>query len=199
MRDTASRRDRAASLGFLFFIVCAASGIAAQTRTPEAIIRQWPQQASATAKLMIEAYGKPDQFDANSLVWFNNGSWKRTIVYRKALRRGPGGKDGAFLQQTIGYLLPADRVASLERFSPMISVSATGGELSFISESEATNRLALNLADEIVTGKRTVADARSFFAKTHRLANAGKSSSYLEGLRFDVDNARSIIPTGADQ
>jgi len=150
------------------------------------------------ARLLLEKYGAPNQFDKDALVWFNNGEWKRTIIHR---RREPSRSIGRtdFLDQTIGYLVPNDRLAELESFDPKIVVSQTAGEITFSSDSEAKNRLALNLADEIVTGSRTAADARAFFRKTARLAASGKSSSYLEELRFDVDNTRYMIPTGADQ
>jgi hypothetical protein len=55
------------------------------------------------------------------------------------------------------------------------------------------------LADEVVVGKKSAAQARESFAKTSRLAASGKSSPYMDGLRFDVDNNRYMTPTGADQ
>ena len=50
------------------------------------------------------------------------------------------------------------------------------------------------LAEEIVSGKRGVEDAREFYRKTEELAQSGKSSRYLDGLLFPVDNDALIDP-----
>jgi hypothetical protein len=188
-------RRLAAGIGLLALIVgvSAGSARAAARATPESIIRTWPAPERAAAGAMLEKYGKPAQFDRKALVWVKNGIWKRTIVYRS------GPHDREFLQQTIGYIVPDDKLADLKRFNRSLEASTTAGELTFASDREATNILALNLADEIVAGKKSVAEARAAFEKTARLAASGKSSPYTKRLRFDVDNSRYMTPTGADQ
>jgi hypothetical protein len=202
-------------LGLSAFIVFATTGIGAgaaaepgpkvprvaaavRSAGPQDVIRAWPKFARAAARAMIAKYGSPQQFDRDTLVWFHNGPWKRTIVHREALRPSvPGGERGA-LQQTIGYLVPADKIDALRRFNGLIEVSQSAGELSFRSSNESRNFLALNLAEDIVTGRMGVAEARDLFAKTSRLALTGKSSPYLDGLLFEVDNDRVMSPTGGD-
>lgn len=46
------------------------------------------------------------------------------------------------------------------------------------------NFLALNLADDIVKGKRSVEDARQFYAKTAMEAMKGQMSLYTQKLQF---------------
>ncbi len=188
-------------LGLLAMLVWSAPG-AGRADAPEnleAVIRAWPVPERTAARAMIEKYGRPGQFDRRQLVWFHNGAWKRTIVYRQGPHHRAKTPDEDFLEQTVGYIVPDDKIADLKEFSPRLEASTSAGELTFASDSEATNRLALNLANEIVAGKRTVADARSVFARISRLAASGKSFPYLEGLRFDVDNDRFMTPTGGDQ
>jgi hypothetical protein len=194
-------RGLAAGLVLLALSAGTAPGIAlaAKAATPESIIRTWPAPEKAAAGAMMAKYGRPSQFDRRTMVWFNNGTWKRTIVYRSPLHLAGKKPSKDFLQQTIGYIVPFDRLAALKEFSKDLEVSTTAGEMSFASDRESTNLLALNLADEIVVGKRDVAQARTFFIKTERLAASGKSSPYLEKLGFEVDNNRYMAPTGADQ
>ncbi|MDD5303445.1 MAG: hypothetical protein PHS14_10080 [Elusimicrobia bacterium] len=216
MMNIVSRKGCAVGVGLLALLACATAGEGSKAHaksaaaapqsasarpgeTPESIIKNWAPRSRTTARLMLEKYGKPAQFDRNTLVWFNNGEWKKTIVHRKIYRHDPAGKRQDFLEQTVGYLVPADKLADLKRFNPMVEASLTAGELTFASDSESKNRLALNLAEEIVTGKRGVADARAFFLKTTRLAASGKSSSYLDKLQFEADNSLYMTPTGADQ
>jgi hypothetical protein len=182
----------------LVIISEAQQSMSARQETPQTIIRGWPVLARTIAKAMIEKYGTPDQFDRKSLVWFNKGPWKRTIVSRVALRHHRNGRDKDYLQQTIGFIVPADKVADVKAFNSLINVSRTAGELSFCSESEAKNFLAVNLAHDIAADNKTVPEARALYAKTLRLSAAGKSSPDMHGLMFEVDNSQHMIPTGAD-
>lgn len=147
---------------------------------------------------MLEKYGRPSQFDRRTLVWFNNGNWKRTIVYRNGCPNSrPGGNEN--LEQTVGYLVPRIRAASFKRFSPRLAASESAGEVTFCSESEAANLLAINLADEIAVGRRTANEARDVFERTGRLTASGKSTRLNAGLVFEVDNTRAMTPTGGDR
>ncbi len=186
MKSSIVRNACGASLGLLTLLIWAsASGPA-----PEELIKRWPPRSRSAAALLLEKYGRPDQFDGNSLAWFGHGEWKRTIVRRRAK---------GLVEQTVGYLAPQDKLSDLKRFHQRLEVSPTAGEMTFSSPSEETNRLALNLADEVATGKRGPADARAAYLKTSRLALSGKTSPYLERLRFEPDNTRVMIPTGADR
>lgn len=202
MMINAARRVRILAAGLLLPVAPALAAAAQQdarkAASPEVVVGIWPAPQRAVARAMIDKYGRPAQYDSHALAWFNNGIWKRTVVYRRGPIPGPN-RGKQFLQQTVGYIVPADKIAALKKFDKRLEVSQTAGEMTFTSDREATNLLALNLADEIVTGKRTVASARAFFMRTTVLAAAGKSSPYRKDLRFDVDNNRYMTPGGADR
>lgn len=141
-------------------------------------IAGWPSGSRGVAEAMIEKYGAPDMADAGTLRWNDNGSWKRTTVYRTPVE----GAD--VLEQTIGYAVPQDKREDLAKLDLMLRVARDGTELSSTSESEETNFLAVNLADEVVREKRTPEDAREFYLTTVKLSQAGKSSPYMQGLMF---------------
>jgi hypothetical protein len=178
----------------MFGAVCliAILGIANATESPSTATRSWPHERRAAALDMIARYGRPGQYDRESMVWFNKGDWKRIIVRRRAA-------GGRFIEEAIGYLVPSSKIGDLKRFSPALEVSATAGELIFRSDSEKKNRLALNLADQVVTGKLTPEAARAEYVRTLKLTRSGKSSPSVERLLFDVDNQRHMTPTGADK
>jgi hypothetical protein len=56
------------------------------------------------------------------------------------------------------------------------------------------NILALNLADEIVTDRRSVEDARDFYRETAQLSRSGKTSRYTEGFLFELHNDSGSSP-----
>jgi hypothetical protein len=157
-------------------------------------IQGWPAIAKNAARAMIEKYGKPDGVGKDSLVWYSNGPWKRTLVHQRAWPHYAFAQDKDFLENVIGYDVPKDKLEALTRFDKRLDVDQASAELSSRAESESMNFLALNLADEIIRGKRTLEEARDFQKQIMRLASAGKTSGYLNGFLFDVRNDASPDP-----
>ena len=156
----------------------------AQNPTPETVIRNWAMAQQVTARAMIAKYGQPSRWNEAALTWTHNGPWEKTVVYRRWWPRFLGKRDKDCLEQAIAYRIPAEKVDELKRFDRRLSVDASHNLLSSRSESEPQNFLALNLADEIITEKRGVEEARDFYTKTEKLSRSGKSSAYMDGLLF---------------
>ena len=164
------------------------SNAAGPVATPETTITGWPKTAKLTAKVMIEKYGKPNGFSAKSLIWLNNGPWKRTVVYRDGWLDKSSTLHPEVLEQVITYWVPRDRIIVLERFDDRFTVDSPRDELSFRSESERLDFLAMNLANEVVSGSKSVEQAQTYFTEATRLAEAGKISPYTDGFVFEVKN-----------
>lgn len=158
----------------------------AAVQTPETVVQQWPERSRGAALALIEKYGEPDLFDEDSLTWDENGPWDETVVYREAPLVSIEDDGRNILKQSIDYDadVPEKKIAALGRFDARVEFDPETGELSAQSEGENLNYLALNLADEIVSGKRTADQAKDFYLKTTRLAAAGKMSPYMEGFLF---------------
>lgn len=157
--------------------------------TPESIIQGWPEVPRDIARVMIAKYGEPERFTADDLVWRDNGAWRQSVVYRSTRPDFIETRDTDYLQQTISYQVPEDKIADLRLFDKSIQVDRAKAEISSWSQSEPMNYLALNLAEEIITGKRTVDDARDFYSKMQELSQSGKSSPYLNGLMFSTEKS----------
>lgn len=63
-------------------------------------------------------------------------------------------------------------------------VERTKGELPARCGGEAGNFLAINLARDIATGKRSVENARSFYEQAVAEAAAGQTPKQMQGLMF---------------
>ncbi|MBI2787528.1 MAG: hypothetical protein HYX59_02495 [Elusimicrobia bacterium] len=148
--------------------------------TPESIILLWPTFSYRLARLMIARYGQPARASDHSLVWSGNGQWARTVVYRDSQRTGGGSR----LEQSVAYRVPEARLEDLARFDKDIEADRKEGWLTVRADDEAENFLALNLADEVVKGKRTPRDAADFRRSAARLRDAGKSLPYFDRLLF---------------
>lgn len=158
--------------------------IALSGETPESVILLWPAYSYRLARRMISRYGLPVDFTEERVVWRDNGPWKRTVVYRNPPADGLFRKTRGRLEQSVRYDFPKDRKAALTEFDRTIEADQEEGLLTVRTDDETSNILALNLADEVLRGRRGPKDAAEFRAKTARLRDSGKSSPYLEGLLF---------------
>lgn len=188
---------RRTALGLTLFAACATAAVRAQTHqiedatdiavsgsTPESIIIAWPTYSYRLARMMIAKYGQPSQALDARLVWLDNGPWKRTVVYRSDPDAGVFRAGKGRLEQTVAYRVPPDKVGVLAKYDKDLDVDAEHGRLTARSDSETANFLALNLADEVVKGRRAPGEAAEYRGKMEKLAPSGKSSSYLDGLMF---------------
>lgn len=159
--------------------------------TPESIILQWPTYSYRLARFMIAKYGQPAQSSDVRLVWVNAGPWKRSVVYRVPI------DGGARLEQEVEYDVAEDERGELLLFAREAGLSVESGRLVAVSNAESDNFLAINLADEIVRGKRSAKKASDFRRQILRLQDSGKSSPYLERLLFTAErpSGREIPPS----
>lgn len=145
-------------------------------RDVEIMLSDWPPRAKRAARVMVEKYGVPDEWTRKKVAWNDNGPWKRTIVRRD---------DGAdVLEQVAAYRVASARFDVIRHLEGNISAERGRDELSAKADSEPLNFLSLNLAEEVLSGKRDAEDARRFFKRTAELAASGKSSPYTEALLF---------------
>lgn len=188
---------RRATLVLFLIAACAEGSVVAQMHdgmdlveislsgeTPESIILLWPTFSYRLARQMIAKYGQPATAADHSLVWLNNGPWKRTAVYRVPPSTRVFGRNQGRLEQSAACRVPAGRLDALARFDPEIKADEKAGRLTASADDEGENFLALNLADEVLQGLRTPKEASDFRREALRLRNAGKSSPYFEGLMF---------------
>jgi hypothetical protein len=161
-----------------------------------ATIEQWPVTAKLAAGVMIEKYGEPSRVSDTSVTWYGNEAWKRTVVYRDGWLDQSAVHHPDVLEQVISYSVPQDRFNDLASFDERLIIDGRTGELSFRSESEKTNFLAINLANEIAVRWKTSEEARAFAVQQMQLIDAGKKSAYTEGFTFEVKNELDPGPDG---
>lgn len=155
----------------------------------EKLIDGWPSRSRSAARITMARYGMPDEVGEDAMVWRANGPWKRTTVHRRAWLRYAFGAEPDCVENTVAYEVPTRSLEDLSRFDGRVTADPARAELSSRAGNESVNYLILNLADEIVNGKRTVAEAKAFRARILRLADSGKSSPYLAGLLFETGPA----------
>lgn len=152
----------------------------------EAHVQAWLKGPRTMAKLMIDRYGPPNALAADAATWYERGPWKRITVH--------GDAPLSYLEQTVAYHVPPEAVAPLRAFGHGLRFDLVNEELSATSNAESLNVLALNMANELCSAKRSPKEAGDFYVRTARLAAAGKSSPYTEKLQFEPYRSIPLEP-----
>jgi hypothetical protein len=164
----------------------------ASRQAVDEIINEWGNVATKAAENMIAKYHLPNEAMQSRLIWYNNGPWKRTIVYRDEIPHNFPAPHVDVLEQVINYKIPVEKVSDLAAFDGSVIVERTKGEVAARCDLEAANIVSLNLMHEIVTGKRTVTDARDQYAESIMAYLMDRDAPYAEKLLFDLPQGDTI-------
>jgi len=152
----------------------------------EQIIDSWPEAQQNVARQMLAKYGPPNEATPTRLFWYRNRPWKRTELTSDVVVHHWPTPHTDFLTQYIDYRVPPEQVHLVAMFDGSILVDRTRGEVAARCDSEAANVLGLNMVHELVTGKRTVEEARHTSEQSTVAYNAGRQAPYAERLLFAV-------------
>jgi len=178
-------------VGILLISLAAAACSTTGTMTSgsaESMIAGWPATPQEVARKTMAKYGRPNETTPTMLVWHNNGPWKRTIIYRDEVQHDFPKPHTDLLEQFIDYQVPLGKYDDLARYDGSVIAERTKGEISARCDKEEMNFLALNLANDVATGRRTVDDARRFYAETAMAAMNGDMRPYTQRLQFEVQS-----------
>jgi hypothetical protein len=149
----------------------------------EHILAGWKDEPRQTAIQVLAKYGLPDEATPERLVWHNNGPWKVTMLVNEEIPHYFPKPHHDFLYQAIYYHVPLDMFDDLAFYDGSVIVERTKGTIAARCDKEENNFLALNLADEIIRGKRSVDSAREFYAET---IIQMQHQEYTKGFLFSV-------------
>ena len=150
------------------------------------IIESWPAAQKNIAEQMIAKYGFPNEATPTKLFWYRNGPWKRTELSRDAVVHNWPTVHSDFLTQVIDYRVPPEMFHLIAMFDGSILCDRTRGEVAARCDTESANVLGMNMVHEIVTGKRTVEEARKTAVESTVAYNLGRAAPYAERLLFEV-------------
>lgn len=158
-------------------------------------ISSWAEASQMTAKMMIDKYGKPNESTEHMLIWYNNGPWKRTVIFSEETKHIFPVDHVDVMEQVIDYQVPANKFSDLAAYDGSVTVRRTDGELSAKCDKEGANFLALNLANDVITGKKSVTQARAFYVTAIKeFALQNKMSPYMGSLQFTVSKGNTGFP-----
>lgn len=148
-------------------------------------VKGWPDESKQAADFMVKKYGKPDGITPTMLVWNDIKPFKKSIVYKEAVVHKFPVEHKDVLEHFIDYPAPeADKVAEVWKFDGSVILERTKGEMSARCDKEAANILALNLADQVIKGEKTVEEARLEYGKQILSMKEGTPQKLTQKLVF---------------
>ena len=178
----------AASIAVLAFSACTSTNRMSSVSATEAksMISGWPAKTQEVANATMAKYGAPNAVTGNMLVWNNNGPWKKTIIHKEPVQHNFPMPHLDLLEQFVDYKVPADKYDQMANYDGSVVIARTVGEMSARCDKEEANFLALNLANDIATGKKTVEESRMYYARAIKEMMMGKMDPYIQKLHFTV-------------
>ncbi|MEJ7625446.1 MAG: hypothetical protein WKF35_01175 [Ferruginibacter sp.] len=147
-------------------------------------LKSWPMASQNAVKEQMEKYGQPAEMTPTMVVWYNNGFFAKTIITKMESQHNFPKMHTDLMEQSVMYKVPLDMYDELAHFDGSITVDRTQGLLAARCDKEENNLLALNLAHDIITGKKTVEEARQSYGEMVSQAMKGNKPEYMKKLMF---------------
>jgi hypothetical protein len=146
----------------------------------------WPEPSRMAVKEITDKYGKPDGITKDELIWMKKGVWKKICINKKDTKHSFPIEHTDMMQTTISYKVPVDIMDELGKFDGSVTFDRTQGTMSARCDKEGNNFLALNLAHDIITGKKSVEEARKAYGDIVKEKMNGGNPVYMQKLTFST-------------
>jgi hypothetical protein len=161
----------------------------------ESMTADWPSKVKEAIGKTMQKYGPPDEVGTTMVMWHNpQGSFKHIHIHKEEVPHNFPMPHTDFVKEVIDYQVPVDKADEITAYDGSVTFNRTKGTMAAMCDKEEMNFLALNLAHDIATGKRTVSDARQFYGKTAMAFMKGEKSNYTQGLLFNVATSGTADP-----
>ena len=145
----------------------------------------WPAESRHAAQLVVKKYGEADEACHSTLTWDRPGPWKKIVAHRERSEHNFPAAHADLIECFVEFRVPPWKVTDLVRFDGSLVVYRTLGEISARCHDEESNFLAMNLAYDIISGKRSVDDARRYYVQEFLNHRKKAPTPYMKGLKFE--------------
>jgi hypothetical protein len=176
-----------AGLSLMIMGACAPANMAGtgmDRGSMQQMISGWHPASQEAVMYMMDKYGPPAEVTATMAVWNRTGPWKRSVVSAQAVQHDFPMPHPDVFEQVIDYRMPPEMYSAIAAYDGSVILERTKGEMSARCDKEGANFLAVNLANEIATGRASVEEARRMYGEQIKMMMAGQMTPYTSGLMF---------------
>ena len=155
-----------------------------QQNSDKADVSSWNKSCQMAVDEITKKYGQPNGITADELIWTNAGVWKKVCITKMESKHSFPIEHTDMMQTTLMYKVPVDKMDELGIFDGSVTFDRTQGTMSARCDKEANNFLALNLANDIITNKKTVEYARKAYGDIIKQKMSGANPEYMTKLLF---------------
>jgi predicted outer membrane protein len=161
------------------------------------VLSAWEPGPQLAGQEMIAKYGAPQEVTSERMIWHHAGPYKRITLTREQLPHDFPMPHMDYLEHTISYNVPPDKTDDVHAFDASITIYRVPGELSARCDLESNNVLTLNLAKDVIDGKKSVEAARKEFGDAVMARTLGKNPPVTAMLQFkpQQDSAAADLET----
>ena len=152
-------------------------------------VSNWNKSSQMAVDEITKKYGDPNGVTDEELIWINAGVWKKISITKTESKHSFPIEHTDMMQTTIMYKVPEDKMDELGVFDGSVTFDRTQGTMSARCDQEGNNFLALNLANDIITNKKTVVQARKAYGDIIKQKMSGESPEYMAKLTFSSQSS----------
>lgn len=150
----------------------------------EQVLQSWEEHPRKVAQDMMGKYGPPHEITEQRLIWHGTGPWKRTELINETIDHRFPLPHKDMLLQVVDFQVPADKFDDIAEFDGSVIAERTRGELGARCDKEAANFLAVNLAHDIATGRRSAEEAKKIYTEQIIAMANGQPAPLTQKLAF---------------
>ena len=147
-------------------------------------VSNWNKSSQMAVDEITKKYGDPNGVTDDELIWINAGVWQKISITKTESKHSFPIEHTDMMTTTIMYKVPVDKMDELGIFDGSVTFDRTQGTMSARCDKEANNFLALNLANDIITNKKTVEYARKAYGDIIKQKMSGANPEYMTKLLF---------------
>ena len=147
-------------------------------------IDDWPEVAKNAYKEMQAKYGPPNEVTPTRLIWTDKAPFREIILTKEAHRHDFPKPHEDCVEHVVAFKVPAEKASDLVESDGSLRFNRTAGTLSARCDSEAHNVGSLNLAHEIISGKKNVEQTRQAHVEAIKQELAGQMPQSMKALVF---------------
>lgn len=158
------------------------------------IIATWPAAPKKVGEKLLDHYGPPNEATPTKLFWYRTGPWARMELTADEVLHNFPTPHTDFLTQYVDYPIRSEKADEAVMFDGSVIIDRTAGQVGSRCDHEAYNTLTINLAVEIMEGRRTVEEARHLYGETASAFVMGRDAPYAERLLFNPPTGKTADP-----